>query len=599
MQQAEQPSIEALTSELNTLKGYLAHLEKNELRGNAALEAFQRVSITLTSSLDLKVVLNTILEGALALLDEAGDAHIFLYQDGRLRFGSALDHSGPSVEPLWEPRPDGLSYAVAKSGETILVPNIHEHELFANVPEDWTGGIIGQPLKIGERVVGVMNVGFPQPHEFSADDLLLLRLFGDQAAMAIENANLFGEAQRRAKLLDAVRRVNMTITASLDLRVVLETILEGTMELLTTISETHIFLYEDGVLEFGAGRSRSGLTDRPYAQPRRGGLTYNVAEQGELIAIPRIKGHPLYRNAPPEWDGAIIGLPLKVGNRVVGVMNVGYFQPQEFAPTELYVLGLLGDQAAVAIENARLYDRIRHDAEELEARVSERTAELSAYSHTVAHDLRSPLLMIMGYADLLESKYKEAMPPKAADYVERINTSSRRMADMIGQLLRLAELRDAAISAQPVDVAPRVDAAINRFQDRILERPITVDVADYLPPAMGHAIWIEEIFANLISNAIQYIGKENADCRIWVRGSVVGERVRYEVQDNGLGIPLDKQDQIFQMFSRVHPSEAKGFGLGLSIVHRIVTNLSGTLGVESDGERGSTFWFTLPAVVDG
>src|SRR5688500_1445568 len=141
MHQADQPSIEALTTELNTLKRYLAYPEQNELRGNAALEAFQRVSITLTSSLDLKVVLNTILEGALALLEGAGDAHIFLYEDGRLRFGSALDHSGPSVRPLCEPRPDGLSYAVAKGGDTILVPDIREHPLFNNTPDDWMGGI--------------------------------------------------------------------------------------------------------------------------------------------------------------------------------------------------------------------------------------------------------------------------------------------------------------------------------------------------------------------------------------------------------------------------------------------------------------------------
>src|SRR5687767_2332283 len=167
----------------------------------------------------------------MTLLDGAGDAHIFLYEDGHLTFGSALDHSGPSVQPLWEPRADGLSYTVAKNGETIIVSNLREHPLFENTSSDWQGAIMGQPLKIGDRVVGVMNVGFPKPHDFSTDELLLLRLFGDQAAIAIENAHLFGEAQRRAKLIDALRRVNMSITASLDLRVVLETILEGTMEL--------------------------------------------------------------------------------------------------------------------------------------------------------------------------------------------------------------------------------------------------------------------------------------------------------------------------------------------------------------------------------
>jgi signal transduction histidine kinase len=112
---------------------------------------------------------------------------------------------------------------------------------------------------------------------------------------------------------------------------------------------------------------------------------------------------------------------------------------------------------------------------------------------------------------------------------------------------------------------------------------------------MGYGPWIEEVFANLISNAIKYIGKDNPEPRIIVRGSRVGSIVRYEVKDNGLGISEKDQERLFEMFSRFHTGEASGLGLGMSIVQRIVDRLNGQLGVESALGKGSSFWFALAA----
>src|SRR5688572_10682067 len=115
-----------------------------------------------------------------------------------------------------------------------------------------------------------------------------------------------------------------------------------------------------------------------------------------------------------------------------------------------------------------------------------------------------------------------------------------------------------------------------------------------MPAAMCHSTWLEEIFANLIGNAITYIGRDNPDPRIHIQGHRVNGMVRYEVIDNGVGIRPEVQDQLFEMFTRLHPGEGHGLGMGLSIVQRLVTRLEGQVGVESAEGQGSTFWFTLP-----
>jgi len=160
------------------------------------LEALRQASLSLTSSLELQAVLDAILKSALKLLGDATNGHIFLYSEdeGRLNFGASLWSDGRYGEPVAMPRPDGLTATVAKTGEAIVVQDMKASPLYEKAPPDWHGAIVGLPLKIGQRVVGVMNVSYEKPRQFSEDDLHLLRLLGVQAAVAIENARLFEQA---------------------------------------------------------------------------------------------------------------------------------------------------------------------------------------------------------------------------------------------------------------------------------------------------------------------------------------------------------------------------------------------------------------------
>lgn len=154
------------------------------------LDALRELSINLTSSLDLPAVLDAVVSEAMRLINNTRDVNIFLYKNNKLSFGASLDSDGAHNKPLSTPRPNGLTYTVAREGKMIIVENMQDHPLFRNVPKDWTGSIIGIPLKVGETVVGAMNLSRSTLGGFSASELRLLRLLSDQAAVAISNANL-------------------------------------------------------------------------------------------------------------------------------------------------------------------------------------------------------------------------------------------------------------------------------------------------------------------------------------------------------------------------------------------------------------------------
>jgi diguanylate cyclase (GGDEF)-like protein len=178
--------------------------ENNNLIQNIArelideLDALKKLSIHLTSSLDLPDVLDAVVSEAVRLIDNARDVNIFLYKNHKLSFGAALEADGTRNKPWSKPRSNGLTYTVARSGEMIIVENMKDHPLFQNVPVHWIGSIIGIPLKVGNNVVGVMNLSRSTLGGYSASELRLLSLLSDQAAVAISNASLHQMISRQA-----------------------------------------------------------------------------------------------------------------------------------------------------------------------------------------------------------------------------------------------------------------------------------------------------------------------------------------------------------------------------------------------------------------
>ncbi|MEK6222073.1 MAG: diguanylate cyclase, partial [Chloroflexota bacterium] len=277
--------------------------------------------------------------------------------------------SGEKIIADWR-QPSKLSkypYAqqVLRSGEGIQlnVDDLPADEIMRKFLERMGAmTILILPLVAGERVIGLIEILANQENYAINQQTETIKLLANHAGIGIERAQLLQQAEHRAVALEALHRASLSVTASLNLEDVLHSILESTLGLLQDALDAHVFLHENGQLTFGAALWADGSKGKVWANPRPGGVTYTVARTGEIFLIPNIKTHPLYKGAPQEWEGSIVSIPLKISNRVVGVMNIAYKEPREFTTEELQVINLLADQAALAVENARLHDLVLHEA---------------------------------------------------------------------------------------------------------------------------------------------------------------------------------------------------------------------------------------------
>ncbi|KAF0106499.1 MAG: GAF sensor-containing diguanylate cyclase [Anaerolineaceae bacterium] len=178
----------------------------------------------------------------------------------------------------------------------------------------------------------------------------------------INNNNILAALRRQSAELDALKRITLNLTASLELQAVLDAIVREALHLVSDAQDAHIFLYQDGKLSFGASLFAGGKKNVPFAEPRPEGLTYTVARQKQVIIAEDMHNHPLYAGHSRKWAGSIIGIPLLMGDRVVGVMNLARTQAGDFSHPEVRLLTLLADQAAIAITNARLHEAVKGQA---------------------------------------------------------------------------------------------------------------------------------------------------------------------------------------------------------------------------------------------
>ena len=206
------------------------------------------------------------------------------------------------------------------------------------------------------RLLDILALAVEKYSPDQTDQLPDLReqLLDDQAILSL--------LMQQADELDTLKKLSIHLTSSLDLPDVLDAVATEAMRLIDNTRDVNIFLYKNLKLSFGAALNSDGTRNKPWSAPRLNGLTYTVARGGEMIIVEDMENHPLYKQALPHWTGSIIGMPLKVGDTVVGVMNLSRNTVGGFSNSELRLLSLLSDQAAVAISNASLHQMISRQA---------------------------------------------------------------------------------------------------------------------------------------------------------------------------------------------------------------------------------------------
>ncbi len=244
----------------------------------------------------------------------------------------------------------------------------HEHGLRAC----WSKPI----LATDNKLLGTFAMYYREPRSPDAYELTVIETASQLASIAIERRQAEADLRRavneeraRAAEVDAIRIATLGLTRTLEFPRVLDELLQAVCGLMPVIKDVHLYLYdaEHDQLSFGSAMQAGGKVMKPWKEPRRNGLAHTVASSGQVVQVSNMNTHPLYRDVPDHWGGALVGFPLKIGGQVVGVMNVAYAQPREFPPAELERLALLADQAALAIENARLFSAERSARAEAEA----------------------------------------------------------------------------------------------------------------------------------------------------------------------------------------------------------------------------------------
>ncbi len=346
-------------------------------------------------------------------------------------------------------------------------------------------------------------------------------------------------------------------------------------------------------------RPVTGLRLRPGQ-----GIASLVAQTGESAIIPSAPDDPFFSHDIDTQTGfrtiSLLVVPLRVRSRVIGVLEVVNKREGDFSTDDLSLVETLAASAAIAIDNARLMEALRRRTAELQAR----NEELDAYAHTVAHDLKGPLGHMVGFAQVLEQDYAELSFEELERCSQTIARGGRKMSNIIDELLLMAGIRDAEVEMEPLDMAHIVQEVQIRLAYMIDKYQAEIVIPETWLVAMGHAAWVEEVWVNYLSNALKYGGQpphvelgfdSNPPSPPLPEQKEKGKMVGFWVRDDGNGLTSAEQSRLFTPFTRFEQTRAKGHGLGLSIVQRIIGKFGGQVWVESEVGVGSTFWFTLPA----
>lgn len=321
------------------------------------------------------------------------------------------------------------------------------------------------------------------------------------------------------------------------------------------------------------------------------GLMGWVVQTGESLNLDNAAADPRFMPVIATAEiqvTTLLAIPLRVQGQVIGALEVVNKLAGAFSEADRVLLETLAAPAAVAVDNAHLVERLRRQTTELQSR----NEELDAFAHTVAHDIKTPLNLIIGYAELLlEDGYTTMPEAQVREFLAAIMHGGYKVNTIINELMLLSQVRLKEVPRVALEMGAIIAEAVQRLQPLIEQAGAEVTLPAAWPIALGHAPWVEEAWVNYISNALKYGG---APPRIELGAEVAAAEIRFWVRDNGQGFTAAQQAQLFAPFAQLEQGRGKGHGLGLSIVRRIAERLGGAVGVTSAVGQGSTFWFTLP-----
>ncbi len=479
--------------------------------------------------------------------------------------------------------------------------------------EPKTESYIGVPIIIGDAVMGAISVQSYEKNAYDEDDVRLLSTLATNMGVAIENGRLFQEIQHRAREMSAVAEVGRDISATLDLPTVLERIARHARDLLE-VSDTAVFLPDDtgelmrGYIALGPIAEQVKATT---VQPGRGILgDIWLHQEAEVINNTGTDPRAItIAGTDTQEDERMMAAPLLAGTNVAGLMAV-WRTGELFDDDDLRFLDGLARQAAIAIENARLFT----EAEAARAIAEEANESKSAFLANVSHELRTPLTSILGFARIVQKRLDDRIFPLISDDEDRaqramnqiegnleiIMAEGERLTTLINNVLDLEKIEAGKMDwhMEPVIMADVVDQGLAATMALVEQKGLSLvkELPEDLPTITGDRDKLVQVMINLISNAVKFTDTGTITCRAKQGDGVIVT----SISDTGTGIAEEDLPTVFEKFKQVGDTltdKPKGTGLGLPICREIIDYHGGQIWLDSRIGEGSTFYFTLPLAV--
>jgi len=561
-------------------------------------EALSAIATAVNQSLHLDELLQISLD---RVLDVTGrDKGYIRLKDpisGKLRLVAHRGISKEYIEVLVHRRtPGGKSDQVLESGKVLVINDPEGARLKEETRREERNCLIWVPLKARGKVVGLLNLSTEQPIPFAPREVELLQAIGNVIGVALENAQLFQSTQQGLERVRALYEIDKAVTSTLDLRTVLNVLMEK-IDLVLPYSATTVRLFNEasGFLEPIACRN---LNEKEWkADKWKGGrgIPNVVFESKAPWTVSNVQTDPSVKDTEFFRKHSLVsylGVPLVVKAEILGVLGFYTRQEHDFSAEEVEFLTTLASEAAIAIHNSQLYEQSRRQAMEL----ARSNADLEQFAYVASHDLQEPLRMITGYTQLLAKRYGDKLDQNANEYINYAVDGAKRMQRLIHDLLTYSRVGTQGKEFAPTDCGAVVAETVRILQPAIQESAATI-AYDSLPTVMGDETQLLQLFQNLIGNAIKY--RDSKPPAVQVSCKQEGEHWLFSVRDNGIGIDPKYAERIFVIFQRLHTGEQyAGTGIGLAVCKKIVERHGGKIWVESEPGKGATFHFTIPARVD-
>ncbi len=564
------------------------------------LASLTEVSQALNEAADLETILDIVLREAFALnRSEEGSIILIDPPDGDQLRIVAERGLGAQVVEAFNSRPvsryEGTYRRALGTGRIVEVADTAADPDFLDDVGSRARQVTNVPLIAERGPIGLIAVdGLPR------DDTtrrLLVSLAGI-AAIAIDRERLHQETAARLAEVSTLYTLSTQIASTLSTTSVLESIV-SILRMTLDCRACSIFLIDRTgeylQLEVASGPSVSW---KGIARLKLGeGISGRVITERRSIYIADTRQEPGFIFFDPNIRSLLV-VPLLVRGEVIGTLSIDDKEPNAF-DQETRLLTIAASQAAVAIENAQLYESLRASYDQLEQAFDELRRldnSKSELIQNISHELRTPLTFIRGYMELLQEGGLGALQDEQKQAVDIVTSKSLILSTLVDDIIAMLETGREQISTGPVplDRVARFAIQAARASATEAELELVEEIPDGLPPVRGEMRRLGQVFDNLIQNAIKF---SRPGGRITIRIVEEETEIRAEVHDNGIGIPSSELDRIFERFYQVNGTTKRHFrgtGLGLAIVKQIVETHGGQVGVHSKVGQGSVFFFTVP-----